>query len=163
MRDNIKAKNERIAADVAALSNTSRADLRLAWRRLYKAYPPKSLNRDLLELGVAWKIQERSLGGHNAATKRQLDALADALDTNADIAKARRIALRPGARLVREWRGETHEVVVLEDGFSWRGKHWRSLSYIAREITGTRWSGPRFFGIGLSDRGKNGTQRNGNE
>lgn len=162
MRDTAETKNERVAADIAALSKTSHADLRLAWRRLYKAYPPKSLNRDLLELGVAWKLQERALGGRSAAIKRQLDALADALEAKADIAKARRVALRPGARLLREWRGTTHEVVVLEDGFSWRGKHWRSLSLIAREITGTRWSGPRFFGIGAADRAKNGTERNGN-
>ena len=152
MRDNFETNKERVATDIAALSKKSHADLRLAWRRLYKAYPPKFLNRDLLELGVAWKIQERALGGHSAATKRQLDVLADALETKADIAKARRIALRPGARLVREWRGMTHEILVLDNGFSWRGKHWRSLSLIAREITGTRWSGPRFFGIGSAEK-----------
>jgi len=151
MRDRAEAKKEGVATEIAALSSTSHAELRLAWRRLYKAYPPKFLNRNLLELGVAWKIQERAFGGHSAATKRQLDALADALETNADIAKSRRVALRPGAKLVREWRGDTHEVVVLKDGFSWRGKQWRSLSLIAREITGTRWSGPRFFGIGPRD------------
>lgn len=150
MRNNAETKKERVAAEIAALSKRSHADLRQAWRRHYKAYPPKFLNRYLLELGVAWKIQERALGGHSAATKRRLDALADALEAKADSAKTRRVALRPGARLVREWRGTTHEVIVLDEGFSWRGKHWRSLSHIAREITGTRWSGPRFFGIGAA-------------
>ncbi len=139
--------NERIAADIAALSNTSRADLRVAWRRLYKAYPPKFLSRDLLEMGVAWKLQERALGGHSATTKRQLKDLALTLETKSDLAKARRVRLRPGARLVREWRGETHEVLITEDGFLWRDEIWRSLSVIAREMTGTRWSGPRFFGL----------------
>ncbi|MBU2580427.1 MAG: DUF2924 domain-containing protein [Alphaproteobacteria bacterium] len=147
MRDPAEINKERATKEVAALSNTSHAELRSAWRQLYKQYPPKFLNRDLLELGVAWKIQERALGGHSAATKRQLDALADTLEAKADIAKSRRIGLRPGAKLIRAWRGKTHEVVVLEDGFTWNGKHWRSLSLIAREITGTRWSGPRFFGI----------------
>lgn len=148
MPDRAETKTERATKEVAALRAASHAELRLAWRRLYKKYPPKFLNRDLLELGVAWKVQERAFGGHSTATRRQLYALADALEAKADIARSRRIELRPGAKLVREWRGETHEVTVLADGFSWRGQQWRSLSLIAREITGTRWSGPRFFGIG---------------
>jgi hypothetical protein len=68
-----------------------------------------------------------------------------------DLVRSRALRLRQGAKLMREWRGETITVLVLEDGFEWGGKRWRSLSMIAREITGTRWSGPRFFGI---DKGK---------
>ena len=86
----------------------------------------------------------------SAATKRQLKDLAQTLEVKSDLAKVRRVRLRPGARLIREWRGETHEVLVTEDGFLWRGENWRSLSVIAREMTGTRWSGPRFFGLDKS-------------
>lgn len=148
MPDPSETKTERVSNEVSELRGASHAELRSAWRRLYRKYPPKFLNRNLLELGVAWKIQEQAFGGHSAITRRQLDALADALETKADIARSRSIRLRPGAKLVREWRGETHEVTVLDDGFLRRGQQWRSLSLIAREITGTRWSGPRFFGIG---------------
>jgi hypothetical protein len=105
------------------------------------------LRRDLLQLGVAWKLQERVLGGLSAANRRQLDELARTMATKSDLAKARKVTLKPGARLVRAWGGETHEILVVEDGFLWRGKTWRSLSVIAREMTGTQWSGPRFFGL----------------
>ncbi|WP_024275131.1 DUF2924 domain-containing protein [Hyphomicrobium sp. 802] len=136
-----------IAAEVAALASLSHRELRLAWRQYYKTYPPKFVNRTVIELGVAWKIQERAFGGLGATTKRQLDALADELDTKSDISRPKQLELRTGARLVRDWHGETHEVVVTEDGFQWRGQNWRSLSLIAKEITGTHWSGPRFFGL----------------
>jgi len=79
--------------------------------------------------------------------KRQLAELVRTMSEKSDLAKARTITLKPGARLVREWDGETHEILVVEDGFEWRGKTWRSLSAIARELTGTHWSGPRFFGL----------------
>jgi hypothetical protein len=71
------------------------------------------------------------------------------LVTNADPVQKRTITLRPGSRLIRAWGGETHEVLVTEGGFVWRSKTWASLSIIAREITGARWSGPRFFGLGM--------------
>ena len=73
--------------------------------------------------------------------------LAKTMAEKGDLAKARAVRLKPGVKLVREWRGETHDVLVLEDGFQWRGQRWRSLSAIAREISGTHWSGPRFFGL----------------
>ena len=79
--------------------------------------------------------------------KRRLAALAKTMDEKGDLAKARVVRLKPGAKLVREWRGKTHDVLVLEDGFQWRGQRGRSLSAIAREISGTHWSGPRFFGL----------------
>jgi len=146
-----KSKEQKLADELAALDKMSISDLRIAWRRLYRAHPPKSLRRDLMQMAVAWKIQEKALGpkarGHSAATKRQLKELAQTLEDKSGLAEVRRVRLRPGARLVREWGGETYEVLVTEDGFSWRSENWRSLSVIAREITGARWSGPRFFGI----------------
>jgi len=142
-----RADLDALNAQLAALSEMGAPELRSEWRRLYRSHPPKLLRRDLLQLGVAWKLQERALGGLSAATKRQLDELARTMSTKSDLANARKVTLKPGARLVRAWGGETHEVLVVEDGFLWQGKKWRSLSVIARKMTGTHWSGPRFFGL----------------
>ena len=144
---------------VGALEQLTYAELQAEWRRLYRSQPPKKISRDLLELAIAWKLQEKALGGLSGAAKRQLGTLAQTLSTGGEIAKPRTVAIKRGARLVREWNGETHDVVVLKDGFQWRGQHWRSLSAIAREITGTRWSGPRFFG--LNQNGRNETLNSG--
>ncbi len=121
--------------------------LRREWRRLYRSHPPLHIRRDLLVLAIAWKLQEKVHGGLTAAQKRRLAGIAEELRKNGDLSAGPAIRLKPGLRLVREWRGETHDVLVLEEGFEWNGKRRRSLSAIAREITGTRWSGPRFFGL----------------
>jgi hypothetical protein len=136
-----------LSAKLAGLLEMTVVDLRAEWRRLYRTHPPKKIGRRLLELGVAWKLQERAHGGLSTAMKRRLADLAKTMEEKGDIAKGRVVRLRPGAKLVREWRGEAHEVLVVEDGFEWRGQRWRSLSAIAREMTGTPWSGPRFFGL----------------
>ena len=130
-----------------ALEQMDHAALRAEWRRLYRAHPPKRVTRDLLMLAVAWKIQEQAYGGLGAATKRRLADLAETLERDGDVTRSRVARVRPGAKLVREWRGETHTVIVCEDGFEWKGRHWRSLSVVARKITGGHWSGPRFFGL----------------
>jgi len=146
------AKNNREGGDLAdeidALTSMSYPDLQAAWRRHFRYCAPKKLGRALLELGIAWKLQERVHGGLSTTTKRRLDELARGLATGSDLSRQRTIALKPGARLIREWGGETHEILVTEEGFVWRGTTWASLSIIARKMTGTRWSGPRFFGIG---------------
>ncbi len=136
-----------VAARLQALAGMTYDGLRTEWRRLYRAHPPKRVARDLLALGVAWKIQEQAYGGLGAATKRRLADLAKTVRRNGDVTRNRVARLKPGARFVREWRGETHRVVVLEEGFEWKGTQWHSLSAIAREITGVHWSGPRFFGL----------------
>ena len=136
-----------VATRLQALVSMSYDELRAEWRRLYRAHPPKRVARDLLALGVAWKIQEQACGGLGRATKRRLANLANTMEENGDLARRRVARLRPGAKLIREWQGAIHRVVVLEDGFEWNGARWRSLSAIAREITGSHWSGPRFFGL----------------
>ena len=138
---------ETLSAEIRALQQMDTAGLRAEWRRLYRAQPPKRVARDLLALGVAWKMQEQSLGGLGSADKRRLAELGNALDRNGDVTRNRVARLKPGAKLVRTWHGKTHAVVVVEDGFEWQARTWRSLSVIAREITGVRWSGPRFFGL----------------
>ena len=130
-----------------ALEQMDYGALRAEWRRLFRAHPPKRVSRDLLMLGVAWKIQEQAHGGLGAATKRRLADLAKTMEKNGDVTRDRVTCFKPGARLVREWHGEAHTVIVLEDGFQWKGTRWRSLSVIARKITGVHWSGPRFFGL----------------
>lgn len=139
-----------LSSNLDAITTMTYAELHLAWRRHYRAVPPKKMSRDILELGIAWKIQENRLGGLSAAVKRQIADLARTMETKSDLAKPRTVTPKPGARLLRAWNGVTHEVLAVEDGFLWAGKTWRSLSVIAREITGTRWSGPRFFGLNAS-------------
>lgn len=96
---------------------------------------------------IAWKLQERALGGLKKAIAAELRDLAEALAATGDIRRTKAPRLKPGARLVREWGGVTHEVTVTEAGFLWNGKARASLSAIAGEITGAHWSGPRFFGL----------------
>ena len=141
------SSDDAVAVKLQALAEMDYDGLRAEWRRLYRAQPPKRVLRDLLMRGVAWKVQERAYGGLGATTKRRLADLAKTIRRNGDVTRNRVARLKPGARFVREWRGETHRVVVLEEGFEWKGTQWRSLSAIAREITGVHWSGPRFFGL----------------
>lgn len=136
-----------LATRLRVLEQMDCAALRGEWRRLYRVQPPTRVSRDLLMLGVAWKIQEQAFGGLGDATRRRLGDLAQTLERVGDVTRSRVARLRPGAKLVREWHGKTHTVTVCEDGFEWQGRHWRSLSVIAREITGGHWSGPRFFGL----------------
>ncbi len=99
------------------------------------------MTESLLARGIAYEMQVRQIGGLTPAEKRELGALAQGR-TNPSPG-----ALKAGTRLYRSWRGVTHEVLVLEGGYSWRDKNYASLSEVARAITGTRWSGPRFFGL----------------
>ncbi len=136
-----------LEAKLTALTVMDGDGLRREWRRLYRSHPPLHIRRDLLVLAIAWKLQEKVHGGLTAAQKRRLADMAEDLKKGGDLSAGPAIRLKPGSRLVREWRGETHDVLVLEDGFEWNGERRHSLSAIAREITGTHWSGPRFFGL----------------
>ncbi len=138
---------KQVAETLAALPSMSKADLRAEWRRIFRSHPPQHIRGDLLVLALAWKVQEKAYGGLTAAEKRRLVRIADDLKTYGQPSKDSAIRVKPGLKLVREWHGETHNVLVLENGFEWNGQRWRSLSAIAREITGTPWSGPRFFGL----------------
>ena len=139
-----------LAQQITALNNLSYAELHAMWSRLFRYRAPKKFAHDHLELGIAWKLQAQISGGLNIATRRRLDELARTLTTKVDSTQKRTITLKPGARLLREWAGKSHEILVTEKGFVWRGKTWKSLSVIAREITGARWSGPRFFGLRIA-------------
>ena len=135
-----------IARALARLSELTIFELRGEWRRLHRTPPPTRLSRDLLTRGISYKLQERAYGGLSTAAARRLEQAADSL-SRGSAKPAPPISLRPGARLAREWRGVTHMVLIHADGIEWRGQRYRSLSLVARKITGARWSGPRFFGL----------------
>jgi Protein of unknown function (DUF2924) len=141
------AAGDPLNSALADLENRSTPELRAEWRSLYRTDPPTRLSRDLLLRGVAFRRQERLQGGLSIATKRRLDALAAQLDGKAASAFAPAAVLKPGTRLVREWHGRSHAVIVLEEGFEYLGRRYSSLSRIATLISGTRWSGPVFFGL----------------
>ena len=106
---------------------------------------PRSTDR-----GIGYRLQELQHGGLGKSTRRKLKTLAKMFRTEGRVAPDPDISLKPGARLVREWHGRTHTVTVTEDGFEYVGLSYRSLSNIAKKITGTHWSGPRFFGLVLT-------------
>jgi hypothetical protein len=129
-----------------ALCDLSPDELRKEWRRLYRSQPPR-LSRDLLVRAIAYRIQELRYGGLSKGTSRKLAALVQSRGSGAETATDGAQRIRAGARLMREWNGRTHTVTVEEEGFTYAGRKYRSLTAIAREITGARWSGPRFFGL----------------
>lgn len=141
-----KPTPEIVARDLEALHNLSRLELKERWRELYDSECPQRLGRGLLIRALAYRIQERAFGGFDRTTRRRLDRAAADLAAGRSLAAAG-VSIKPGTRLLREWQGVVHEVVVLERGVQYRDKPWPSLSAVAREITGTRWSGPRFFGL----------------
>ena len=131
-----------------ALSRLPELDLRRLrelWCELYKTAP--RLSRELIMRAVAYRIQELASGGLRPELQRQLHQIALELQQTGRATMRPRPQLKPGTRLLREWQGRSHEVLVLNDGFSWQATHYRSLSAIARKITGTAWSGPLFFGL----------------
>src|SRR6201987_5750927 len=135
-----------LAEELARLSAATIFELRGDWRRLHRMPPPMRLSRDLLLRGITYKLQERPLGGLSKSIIRKLERLN--LDSEADAQKpAPPISVKAGTRLVREWRGVTHTVLVHAEGFEWNGRRYRSLTVIAHAITGAHWSGPRFFGL----------------
>jgi hypothetical protein len=135
-----------IAAGLMRLEVLTNFELRREWRRQHGMQPPKSLSRDLLLRGITYKIQERAFGGLSKSLLRKLSESLPEAPSN--IARqAAPVGVKVGTRLVREWNGQTHTVLVHADGVEWRGQRYRSLSVVAREITGAHWSGPRFFGL----------------
>ena len=136
-----------VEAQVIALEALTTADLRIEWRRLYRATPPTRLSRDLLIRGVAYRVQEQAHGGLSLGIKRRLHSLSEGSDQRDGSAAAPAITMKPGTKLVREWHGHAHMVSVLDDGFEYQGERYNSLTRIARRITGVHWSGPLFFGI----------------
>ena len=147
--------HEPILARLAALKAMSVNELKTEWQALYDAPAPNN-SRNFLEGRLAYRIQELTLGGPDKQTRRLLDLLADevegTLTRKAQIGEPRNPVV--GTKLIREWDGVAHTVTVLSEGFDWDGRRFKSLSAVARAITGTRWNGYRFFGLRERKRGE---------
>ena len=147
--------HEPILARLAALKAMSVNELKAEWQALFDAPAPNN-SRNFLEGRLAYRIQELTLGGPDKQTRRLLDLLADEVDgtltRKAQIADPRNPVV--GTKLIREWDGVAHTVTVLREGFDWDGRRFKSLSAVARAITGTRWNGYRFFGLRERKRGE---------
>lgn len=126
----------RAISDIERLDRRGCLDL---WRDAFGRPPPKYLSPQFMKRVLIWDLQNKELSGLSAGTERRLKQIACG---KTPLAKA-----KPGSHLVREWNGRTYQVQVVDGGYVMDGKSWRSLSAIARHITGARWSGPRFFGV----------------
>jgi hypothetical protein len=142
------SQQKSVLSQVDELNRMSNDQLRKQWTDLFGTDPGR-LGRNYLIRRLAYRIQELVYGGLSREARQKLKALADATDGNTPNKPGKRRAanLQPGTRLLRDWHGERYEVVVQEDGFLYDGKKYRSLSAIARAITGSYWSGNRFFGL----------------
>jgi hypothetical protein len=140
---------------LAALKAMSVNELKTEWQAMFDAPAPNN-SRTFLESRLAYRIQELTYGGPDKQTRRLLDLLADevegTLTRKAQIADPRNPVV--GTKLIREWDGIAHTVTVLKEGFEWGGKRYKSLSAVARAVTGTRWNGYRFFGLRERKRGE---------
>jgi DUF2924 family protein len=132
---------------IATLEALSIEHLRSRWAEAYGRPPPPCSPRQFLVRGLAHRLQENALGGLTPPQRRYLADLAGRLERDPETALSVPRRIKPGTRLIRTWRGERHQVTVLEHGFEYRGERHGSLSAIARAITGARWSGPAFFGL----------------
>jgi len=144
---------EAVEAEIDRVRSLGFDELRALWRRTFRSSPPSAFTKDLVARFICWHLQE-ALGGLDPSAMKLLDSLAHGDKRGAE--RARR--LKAGTVLVREHQGERHTVTVVPDGFLWRDSTYKSLTIIARAITGTAWSGPRFFGVqpnlGLRDPGE---------
>lgn len=154
---------EEVEREIAALDDQDLAALQQRWRELYGVPHPFKIRAGFLRRAIAYRLQELAFGGLRPQLKRELRKIAERARLNrshsggrrsrtVDAATAaavlpRRKTLSPGTRLLREWNGTTEVVDVLPDGFGWRGRTYRTLSAVAVAITGTKWSGPKFFGL----------------
>jgi hypothetical protein len=135
-----------LEGEIAHLRGLDLLGLRARWRTSFGRQAPAHLPKHLLLRLLAYRIQADALGDADPATVRYLDRLGGS-HANASTPLPAEGAVRPGTLLVREWNGACHRVMALDEGFAWNGASFKSLSQVARAMTGTRWNGPRFFGL----------------
>jgi hypothetical protein len=135
-----------LAAEILSLSKLDIDKLRGRWKAIYGKAPSGEIGRSFLTRAISYRLQERVYGGLKPSTSRLLARAVEETATGASKKPQTRMA-QSGTILIREWRGTAHRVTMLDDGVSFNGKRFRSLSEVARAITGSRWSGPRFFGL----------------
>jgi len=134
---------------IEAIEELPRDELITRWSKMHGCLPPKGMNTPMLVRAAAYQGQAKRLGSLKRETYKALLAIASG---SSHKPPAQKVELKPGMRLIREWHGKTHQVEVLENGFEWQGEIYTSLSAIAKAITGTKWSGPRFFGLQRGER-----------
>jgi hypothetical protein len=139
--------NEALSRKLASLRSLPIKRLKKQWRLLYGSEPPHRVSRELLTRAVAYRIQEQAFGGLKPSTRRLLERLGSDARSGRPLRLAAVAPATAGTVLMRDWQGATHEVKVLDRGVLYQRKRYRSLSEVARLITGSRWSGPLFFGL----------------
>ena len=139
-------REETLDAEIARLDGLGLHELRGLWRQRLGT-PPQHVSADLTRRRLAYELQVREYGGLKPETRRRLRQYYKAFKANPHHTPSSNLGLKPGIVLAREWNGTEHRVTVLEKGFEHRGEQYRSLSQVARRITGSRWSGPAFFGL----------------
>lgn len=135
-----------IEDELAALAVMSASQLRAEYQRVMRK-PAPAMPITLIERSIAYELQVKRFGGLPAATRRQIEKMSRELERTGSIGRSAELSLRPGTRLTRDWHGRTYHVLVVENGFEFEQRHYSSLSQVASAITGTGWSGPRFFGL----------------
>jgi hypothetical protein len=140
-------KSEKLSKELKDLETRGDDELKDRWRSLYGTKPPHKIHRSLLIAAVARRMQENALGALKSSVRRHLMQVANNPATPRPSPRYPSLRPRAGTLLVREWGGVTHQAKVLEDGILFRSKRYKSLSEVARVITGSRWSGPLFFGL----------------
>ena len=138
---------DRLSEQIAALPSLNKAQLLAIWAENFSKDPPRNLRKELMVPILAYRMQEREFGGLSNAARRRLREVAASLKTEKPSQERSDSAPQTGTRPLRMWHGEMHEVIATGNGYLYRDKTYSSLSMIAREITGTQWSGPLFFGV----------------
>ena len=138
---------DKLSVQIAALPTLNKAQLLAIWAENFSKDPPANLRKELMVPILAYRIQEREFGGLSHAARQRLREVATSLKTEKPFQERSDSAPQTGTRLLRMWRGEMHEVIATGSGYQYRDQTYSSLSKIAREITGTQWSGPLFFGV----------------
>jgi hypothetical protein len=139
--------HDRLSEQIATLPSLNKIQLLAIWTENFSKDPSPNLRKELMVPVLAYRMQEREFGGLSHAARRRLREVAASLRTGKPFQERPDSAPQIGTRLIRLWHGETHEVIATGGGYEYRGQTYSSLSKIAREITGTRWSGPLFFGV----------------
>jgi Protein of unknown function (DUF2924) len=147
MRTGETSMSNEISTKLDELPRLRTAKLRVLWQELFEKPVHPKLRREMMIPILAYRIQEKAYGGLKPSTRKRLEKLAQELKRDPKAQPQTHQQIKTGTKLLRQWRGETHNVIVVDEGFDYRNKRYRSLSEIARQITGTRWSGPSFFGL----------------
>ena len=150
-----EVKSDKLAQELKDLETRGDDELKNRWRSLYGTKPPQKIHRSLLIAAVAHRMQENALGALKSSVRRHLMQAANNPATPRPSSHYPSLRPRAGTVLVRDWGGVTHQAKVLEDGILFRGKRYKSLSEVARVITGSRWSGPLFFGLKSNSKEQN--------